>query len=504
MNAKRTLFLVHRWLGVGLCLLMAMWFVSGVVMMYVGYPKLTPAERLAALPELAPTDCCIALRRALADNDIVAPRDVRLSTVMGRPAYLVTDASGRPHAIDARDATRLGAADARAALAAAAQFAPGVAARYVDQVQEDWWTHSRALDAHRALHRVRIDDGASRLLYVSSRTGEVVRDATATERAWNWLGAWLHWLYMFRGNAFDPWWTDIVVWTSTAGTALVLSGAIVGVLRMRLRLRYRSGARSPYREPFMRWHHWTGIAFALVCFTWILSGLLSMSPPWKPFESDGPRPDPRALAGGAFAATQFNRAPDEVLRAFGESIRPRELRLIRFDGASWWLAVDGIGRTRLLADVDGETRASHSRETLLAAAPKLMAHARVVEAVWLERHDAYYYARAAHTMLGHVERPLPVLRVKFDDARASWAHIDPASGTLIGVSDRLQRVRRWLFAFLHSFDWLPLLERRPLWDVLLIVLSAGGLAVSTTGVVIGWRRLREKGRTLAQPARYFR
>ena len=43
---------------------------------------------------------------------------------------------------------------------------------------------------------------------------------------------------------------------------------------------------------------------------------------------------------------------------------------------------------------------------------------------------------------------------------------------------------------LHSWDWLPLLERRPLWDVLLIVLSLGGLLLSATGVVVGWRRLR--------------
>ena len=32
-----------------MCLLVAMWFISGVVMMYVGFPQLTRAERLAAL-----------------------------------------------------------------------------------------------------------------------------------------------------------------------------------------------------------------------------------------------------------------------------------------------------------------------------------------------------------------------------------------------------------------------------------------------------------------------
>ena len=50
MAIKRYLYLWHRWLGIALCLFMALWFVSGVVMLYVGYPKLTPAEHLAHLP----------------------------------------------------------------------------------------------------------------------------------------------------------------------------------------------------------------------------------------------------------------------------------------------------------------------------------------------------------------------------------------------------------------------------------------------------------------------
>lgn len=57
MMLKRQLYLWHRWLGIALCLLMALWFVSGVVMLFVGYPKLTPSERLGHLPVL-PAACC--------------------------------------------------------------------------------------------------------------------------------------------------------------------------------------------------------------------------------------------------------------------------------------------------------------------------------------------------------------------------------------------------------------------------------------------------------------
>ena len=48
MQPKRLLYLSHRWLGVVLCLFFAPWFISGVVMMYVGHPKLTAPERLFA------------------------------------------------------------------------------------------------------------------------------------------------------------------------------------------------------------------------------------------------------------------------------------------------------------------------------------------------------------------------------------------------------------------------------------------------------------------------
>jgi len=49
---RHWLYWTHRWLGIGGCLLFVMWFVSGVVMMYVGYPNLTDEERLAGLSPL--------------------------------------------------------------------------------------------------------------------------------------------------------------------------------------------------------------------------------------------------------------------------------------------------------------------------------------------------------------------------------------------------------------------------------------------------------------------
>jgi len=43
---KRWLYLTHRWIGIVTCLLIAMWFASGLVMLYVPFPDLTGEEWL--------------------------------------------------------------------------------------------------------------------------------------------------------------------------------------------------------------------------------------------------------------------------------------------------------------------------------------------------------------------------------------------------------------------------------------------------------------------------
>ncbi|HBB78667.1 MAG TPA: sodium:proline symporter, partial [Pseudomonas sp.] len=66
---------------------------------------------------------------------------------------------------------------------------------------------------------------------------------------------------------------------------------------------------------------------------------------------------------------------------------------------------------------------------------------------------------------------------------------------------RAQRVERWLFNLLHSWDWLPLLERPRLREALMLAFSLGGLLISLSGVVLGWRRLRGRRRAAGRRVR---
>jgi hypothetical protein len=508
ISPKRLLFLGHRWLGIVLCAFFAMWFISGVVMMYVGYPKLTEAERLRHLPPLqgAAGHDLLGPQQAMALAGIAGPlKELRLAAASGGdPVYLAQPADsgtgagakgGARHAavaaiaVDARSGARLGPTDRKRAMASAAAYAgPDVGAHYLDRIEEDAFTHSRGLDAHRPLHRVQLDDPEQTLLYVSGRTGEVVRDAARGERLWNYAGAWIHWLYPLRGNLFEPYWADIVNWLAIAGTVMVLSGATVGVLRWRVRAPYRSGSRSPYPGALMRWHHIGGLLFGLTAASWIFSGLMSMNP-WRIFDGGAAPLRMQALEGAPLLPGAADAAPAALLSAAAADIR--ELRWTRVLGQTRVLAQPANGKPLLL---DGRTSRAAPVDTaaLLDAARGLLPHP-VAGVERLDAYDLYYYSRDAHSMSGGTSKPLPVWRIAYADPQQSWVYLDPHSGALAGRSDRHKRTSRWLFAMLHSWDWLPLLERRPLWDVLLLALSLGGALLSVSGVVIGWRRL---GRSL--------
>ena len=74
------------------------------------------------------------------------------------------------------------------------------------------------------------------------------------QQRWNYVGAWLHWLYFLRMQSVDPVWTWVVIALSALCTLVAVSGIVVG-WRWRFRGHYRSGAKTPYVEPWMRWHH---------------------------------------------------------------------------------------------------------------------------------------------------------------------------------------------------------------------------------------------------------
>ena len=507
-------------------------------MMYVGHPKLTWQERLEHLPPLeasqhllSPAD---AFQRAGIHGTVT---DLRLANARaGQPVYIARirpDTRPAPDApqpdprlvaLNARTGILLPPTDPATALASAqvyleqgglshpssssalpassprqpspasAQDTPGKPL-YQGITVEDAHTHSAAMDLHRPLHKVLLPDAEQTLLYISGTTGEVVRDAPRLERGFNYLGAWLHWLYLFRDTAID--WTDLIIWLSVIGTVATLSGFLSGIIRWRFSRPYRSGSRSPFAPGALRWHHILGLVFALTTFTWIFSGLMSMNP-WDIFEADDSIIDARRISNPDIQPSRATATPQALLASATTPVR--ELQ--------WHTLLD---KARVKAIRTHEVPPGSADQPILLSAhtgkPYNLEPERLRSALFtlqagyppridiLRQDDFYYYSRAEHTMGGgRKPHPLPIWRVRYDDPNQTWLHIDPATGQVLNELDSYQRTERWLFALLHSWDWLPLLQNRPLWDIFMLVLAAGGLALSATGIWIAGHRLHIKTR----------
>src|SRR5690606_21960530 len=123
------------------------------------------------------------------------------------------------------------------------------------------------------LYHFAAGDVAGSEWYLSSQTGELLQMTTRSERVWGYLGAVVHWLYPTLLRERVQLWSQTVIWLTILTLVLVLSGMFFGLTQFRR----RAGRTSPYRG-LSRWHHFGGIIFGVLAFTWLFSGLFSMQP----------------------------------------------------------------------------------------------------------------------------------------------------------------------------------------------------------------------------------
>lgn len=510
-RATWLLYLFHRWAGIVLCLILALWFFSGFFMMYVDFPQLQRGERLkgeAALDvsaiRLTPADAAAKLTAAdfrvagtPSRNEQAKPaalplefREVSLASYLGRPAYTFTPENGaqaRSVLADTGEVVR--DIDPRRAIEAAADFAVRselIAAadvprlQHVDVVQTDQWSVSSALNAHRPLHVIALGDAPGTVLYVSTTTGQVVRDTNARERMLNYFGSVTHWIYPTVLRKYPDAWEWVVDIAAAIASIMAIAGLVIATLRWRFKRR-PGQSRIPYRG-LMRWHYITGAIFGVIVVTWAFSGLLSLNP-----GNLNPSRTPSAAQKQVLAGMPLPLNAYRLPAVDGVPADVREMKILQYRGQPLWLAILADGETRTVAD--RQATAGFVRPNLpqlISLLPQLMPGSPMASQVLLTEYDDYYYSRNPE----RGEKTLPVLRVRFDDGQHTWFHIDPATGQLLERSTSTNRVFRWLYNGLHSFDIRWLWERRPLWDIVVITLCGGGLMLSVIGVIAGVRRLR--------------
>ncbi len=483
---KKLLFLAHRWLGIFMCLLFALWFASGIVMMYVEYPELTRQERLQNLPPLNISSVSYSPYEAAVGLEIVdAYSSVSLSSVIGRPAYQFGSPDRESIVVFADTGEAFEGLDEQRALEAAKLSGFGDEANqpiYTGPIEVDQWTVTASLDQHRPLHRVSLEDEAGTVLYLSSTTGQVVRDTQETERFWNWLGSTIHWIYPYQLRQHNSVWRDVIVYLSLLGLFSIVTGTIIGFMRLRPFKKYRGTSMTPYKG-WMKWHHILGLATVIFVTSFMFSGLMSMGP-WGVFDSSSSATPQIARYVGQSTFRLASLPPVSSVNALSTSQTAKELTWHYIGGEPYLVAHYADGQRNVSFEEGNSDDRARLQTSIAESVPSLLPENHLLSMNLVQEYDDYYYSR--HNRY----RPLPVYRARFDDDESTWYHIDPGTGQPINRVTDASRRERWLYNGLHSLDFQFLWQQRPLWDVVVILLSLIGIGFSLTSVTVAWRYLK--------------
>jgi uncharacterized iron-regulated membrane protein len=477
----RVLHRVHRWTGIVLGLLILLWLISGLVMVFMPRPALSLAERLSGLPPLGAGSVRISPLEAWKSLGLGDwPKSARLNASGERPVYHFEDSESHRFSVHADDGSVLDPPDSpdEAVLRRiVAPYAAGAAIVSIVSVERDQWSVVAYFDSLLPLVRVELSDG--RHYYVSTRTGEAVLDTARAERGWNWLGSFTHWLYFTKLRRDFGLWRAMILWLAFAAIVVSSSGVYLGVERLRISQPYPGGRFSPYREKWKRYHHLSGLAGGVFLFAWLFSGWLSLSPMGWAKSARTTEEERLGLAGGPLDAEVLSKMP----RLDGKT---REVRWTRFDSRAAALLFDGEIPIRWGFSTDeSRIEAPLTLEEIAARGKNLKPRSRLVAADWLTAQDSYYYPRGGRRL------PLPVARLRFDDAFDTAYYIDAVTGEIAAKIDRGARVQRWLYRGLHRLDFPPFDRHETARRILVIVASLTCAFLTLSGCVLGVKRLQE-------------
>ena len=535
LDWRKALIYSHRWMGIAVGIVFVLWCVSGFVLMYYGIPTLKAGERLMRLPALDLSTIRVSPAEALRNLGLKDPTRLRISMQGSRPVYRINTGRGFGNwtIVYADTGEKMKPMDAEAAMDWLRRFRPDRASnlRYDAYLTSpDHFVRIPAMQVQLPFHRIALDDGAGTEYYISEKTGEAVVRADRIGRILGFTGYTLHRFFWWRHKS---WYNDFLYWISWIGIVMCVTGLVVGVWRYSLKARFRHRQRaesshSPYHG-WMKWHHYAGLIFGLITFTWMVSGAVDvpgipgLNNVASPFQADF---TPAQLRQGA-RSNQGTGAPVhlepitvERIRqsadAIASSFPPKELELLEVGEKPYFIAYKApvseqeldawtiqsgldslspnLDQEHVLVSATTPERGVFSRfddDTMFEIAKAAMPDVAIKDAVWLNEYDDYYYYSVASFNSGLMKpvRTLPVLRVRFDDSRQTWLYMTPSHGQMTHANTE-SRIVRWSLYGFHALDFSFLYNRRPLWDIVVIALLTGSTVLSSTTLLPMYRRLK--------------
>jgi hypothetical protein len=457
----------------------ALWFTSGIVMIYVPFPSLPDSERIAraAVIDVSKVN---SLTAALNATGVKSANRLRLLQYQQRPILIAQGDNNIVAAsfADSSDAVKpLTKADA---ITIAQGFSNAPVASVSAPFSYDQWVVHDRFDPFRPFFRVEMADSIGTHLYVSAKSTEILQKTNRSQRAWNYLGAVVHWIYPTVIRKDWVLWDQIVWWVSLVCLIGVLTGLILGIQHWQVaKQRGLRGLASPF-SGWLAWHHKIGLISGVIVLLWMFSGWLSMDH-GRLFSSPNPTAQKTADMRGV---------------ALSEALAAIQLEdLYKTDGAQE-IEITALNKQTLVVAKNGEESKLipiglgqiSDRRTLISSVELAISQA------WPDNAVSDSYLVPANDTYGNLREGslgAETLRLILDDADETWVHVDLTTGDLISVMDNSRRIYRWLFNGIHSLDFPGLANHRFTWSLLMLILMSTGLIFCITGIVLAYKKITQ-------------
>lgn len=474
-------YTLHRILGTLLSILFFAWFVSGIVMIYHGFPRVGQQQKMEKLEPL-PTDMPDAEEILARMPDTCRITGMSVSKYMGETIFevqtdkgvisLPADSTASPAPVNWQRVEQV------ARLWCSAPINRIDTLRHLDQ-----WIPFGQLKRHFPIYKFHFANPDKTEVYVSSVSGEVLQCTSRTERLWAWMGAIPHWVYFTRLRQDVDLWKKSVIWLSGIGCIMTIAGLYVGIHAYRAARIRRGKWQSPYRKKWYWWHHVTGTVFGLFVLTWVFSGMMSLAdvPEWiGPVHQS--YPVRQVMNEGAPQVGQYPLDYRQVIARYENQVTRIEWDHFRsLPVYHLWL---GGEKLTIDASCPSEVKKLElTREQVLEAVRAIHGEDVLAEATLMNEYDHYYITRRAGQL------PLPVWKVSVNNADHTCYYIDPSTGSYRDYNTH-RRWGFWMYNGLHSLRLKFLIDHPVLWTTVMWVLLIGGTVVSLTGFVLGLRYLK--------------
>lgn len=473
---KRILTGIHKIAGLLLSILFLMWFLSGIVMIYYSFPRVSVADKLQKqqtidITNLPSIDTLVSIL-----PDSVKLQSISLDMYFDRPVFHYKN-KGQTSDLYADSLQPIEEVTFAVIEKTATQWCSSPVLR-VDSLRKlDQWIPFGYLKKEFPIYKFTYADAARHELYISSKTGKVLQFTDKNQRFWAWLGAIPHWVYFTSLRQNQPLWINVVKWTSGIGTVMCLAGLWLGIRILWNRRRY--GFSSPYKKRWLHWHYISGLIFGVCTATFVFSGMMSLMdlPDWL-------KKTPKEKRESSWR----NKSKNETLPLNAYLLDYRQV-VAAFDSVKsiewssyqkrpYYKVIAGSRTVNIDASESTDIQMFVWTEDMIREEIKQI-HGDSISyrLAFLTEYDEDYYTKNKESLL------LPVYRVIVNDKMHTRHYFEPHMLVHRQIDDD-RRLSRLLYSGFHSLNFKFLTDRPVLWNTVMYILMLGGTFLSFTGVVL--------------------